>query len=121
MITAGVLFAYQHTAQRGGDEATTRAMVFTTLVFSNILLSLVNRSFTYSVFETIRYKNKLFAIIVVATLVLLFAILHIPAVADFFQVTALSAGQLTMAMVIAGISVLWFEIYKISKRKLYSQ
>src|SRR5690606_26593988 len=75
MLTGRVLFAYQYTAQRGGDDATTRPMVFTASVFSNILLSLVNRSFTYSEFEDIRYKNKPFAIIVLATLFLLYNIL----------------------------------------------
>src|SRR5690606_17693407 len=59
MVTLGVLLAYQYTAQNGGDEITTRAMVFTTLVFSNVLLSLVNRSFVYSIFETLKYRNNL--------------------------------------------------------------
>ena len=117
MIAAGVLFAYQYTVQSGGDEGTTRAMVFTTLVFSNILLSLVNRSFTYSLLETLKYKNKLFPIIIGATLLLLFAILYIPAISGFFQVTALNVGELAMALAIAAVSVLWFEVYKAFKRK----
>lgn len=117
MIAAGVLFAYQYTVQSGGDEGTTRAMVFTTLVFSNILLSLVNRSFTYSLLETLNYKNKLFPIIIGATLLLLFAILYIPAISGFFQVTALNVGELAMALAIAAVSVLWFEVYKAFKRK----
>ncbi len=117
MIAAGGLFAYQYTVQSGGDEGTTRAMVFTTLVFSNILLSLVNRSFTYSLLETLKYKNKLFPIIIGATLLLLFAILYIPAISGFFQVTALNVGELAMALAIAAVSVLWFEVYKAFKRK----
>ena len=117
MIAAGVLFAYQYTVQSGGDEGTTRAMVFTTLVFSNILLSLANRSFTYSLLETLKYKNKLFPIIIRATLLLLFAILYIPAISGFFQVTALNVGELAMALAIAAVSVLWFEVYKAFKRK----
>jgi Ca2+-transporting ATPase len=34
------------------NEQLTRTMVFTTLVFSNVILSLVNRSFYYSVFAS---------------------------------------------------------------------
>lgn len=117
LITLGVLVAYQLTVQNGGDEGTTRAMVFTTLVFANILLSLVNRSFVYSVFESFKYKNNLFPIIIGATLVLLFAILYIPLFADFFQVTGLNFQELSFAFLIAAISVLWFEGYKWIKRK----
>jgi Ca2+-transporting ATPase len=46
MITVGVLFAYQLAVQNGSNEETTRAMVFTTLIFANVFLSLTNRSFT---------------------------------------------------------------------------
>lgn len=117
IIAAGVLFAYQLTAQKGGDEETTRAMVFTTLIFANILLSLTNRSFTSSIFETLKYKNKLFSIVIGSTLVLLFAILYIPIFANFFHLVGLRAKELATALVIASISVLWIEGYKWMKRK----
>jgi len=117
MITAGVLFAYQFTVQRGGDEVTTRAMVFTTLVVSNILLSLVNRSFIYSVVETFRYKNRLFPLVIGVTSLLLFLILYTPVIAQFFHVTGLSVQQLLEVTLIASVSVLWFEVYKWIKRR----
>src|SRR5690606_35750752 len=59
IITAGVLFMYYHAVQNGQNEETTRAMVFSNMIFANIFLSLVNRSFVYSLFESIRNKNKL--------------------------------------------------------------
>ena len=117
MITAGVLFAYQLTVQQGGVEATTRAMVFTTLIFANILLSLVNRSFVYSVFESFKYRNKLFPIVIGTTLILLFAILYIPSFARFFQVNSLNIMELATSFLIAAVSVLWFEGYKWVKRR----
>jgi Ca2+-transporting ATPase len=116
MITAGVLFAYQVTVQNGGDEETTRAMVFSTLIFANILLSLVNRSFVNSVIDSFKNKNNLFPITIGATLVLLFAILYIPSFANFFHVTRLSFSGLGVTFLIAAISVLWFEVYKWIKR-----
>ncbi len=116
MITAGVLFAYRFSSDNGGNEETTRAIVFTTLIFANIFLSLVNRSFVYSVIESFKYKNNLFPLVIGATLLLLFAILYIPPFAAFFKVTALSPEQLVTALVIAAVSVLWFEVYKWIKR-----
>jgi Ca2+-transporting ATPase len=116
IITAGVLFSYQFSVQKGSNEETTRAMVFTTLIFANVFLSLVNRSFVYSMFESLKYKNPLFPIIIGATLVLLSVILYIPFFSDFFQVNRLNAGELGIAISIATVSVLWFEAYKWIKR-----
>lgn len=117
VITLGVLVAYQVSVQNNSNEATTRAMVFTTLVFANILLSLVNRSFVYSVFDSFKYKNNLFPIVIGATMVLLSAILYVPSFARFFQVDSLSAYELGISFLIAAISVFWFEGYKWIKRR----
>ncbi len=117
IITAGVLFAYQFAVQKGGSEETTRAMVFTTLIFANILLSLVNRSFVYSVFDSVKNKNKLFPSIIGVTLVLLFVILYIPLFSGFFHVTGLNIQELGIAFLVAAVSVLWFEAYKWIKRR----
>ncbi|MBB1645454.1 MULTISPECIES: cation-translocating P-type ATPase [Sphingobacterium] len=117
IITAGVLFVYQFAVQKGSNEETTRAMVFTTLIFSNIFLSLANRSLTYSIFDSFKYKNRLFPVIIGATLALLFAILYIPRFADFFNVTGLNIPELGMSYLISAASVLWFEMYKWIKRR----
>ncbi|MDQ6529848.1 cation-translocating P-type ATPase [Flavobacterium sp. LHD-85] len=116
VITIGVLFVYQYTVQNGGSEEKTRAMVFTTLIFANILLSLANRSFHYSLFESFKNKNILFVIINFLTIIMLFAILYIGPLANFFHLTGLNIAELGMAAIIASTSVLWFEVYKLVRR-----
>ena len=120
MITVGVLFAYQLAVQSGSNEETTRAMVFTTLIFANVFLSLTNRSFTYSLFESFKNKNILFPLITLATLILLFAILYIPVFSNFFHVSSLNLKDLGITVLIALVSVLWFELYKWRKRRIQS-
>lgn len=120
IITAGVLVTYQYAIYKGGNEENTRAMVFSTLIFANIFLSLVNRSFIYSIFETIKYKNKLFPIIISATLLMLLMILYIPPFANFFHLESLTWSELLMTILFAILSVFWFEIYKWFKRKRMS-
>ncbi len=120
MITVGVLFAYQLAVQNGSNEETTRAMVFTTLFFANVFLSLTNRSFTYSLFESFKNKNILFPLITLATLILLFAILYIPVFSNFFHVSSLNLKDLGITVLIALVSVLWFELYKLRKRRSQS-
>jgi Ca2+-transporting ATPase len=117
MITVGVLFAYQLAVKNGSNEETTRAMVFTTLIFANVFLSLTNRSFTYSFFESFKNKNFLFPLIIGATLMLLFAILYVPIFSNFFHVSRLNIKDLGITLLIAMVSVLWFEGYKGIKRR----
>ena len=118
VITIGVLFVYQFTVSSGGNEEKTRGMVFTTLIFANILLSFANRSFFYSIFESLKNRNLLLNVITVAILVLLFAILYIKPISRFFKVSALSIPELGITLLVAMVSVLWFEVYKLVKRKL---
>lgn len=116
LIALGVLCAYQWAVYNHNNETTTRAIVFTTLIFANIFLSLVNRSFLYSVFDCFKNKNPLFSIVIGTTLLLLFAILYIPPFASFFQVSSINFHQLGISVSIAAVSVFWFEIYKAFKR-----
>lgn len=117
VITAGVLFVYQYAVHQGHDEQTTRAFVFTNLIIANILLSLVNRSFIYSVFSSLKNNNKLFPYIIITTLFLLAIILYVPPVASFFQLRGLHLGELGFTTAVACCTVLWFEIYKWIKRR----
>lgn len=109
---------YQYSVDLGNDEAKTRALVFSTLIFANILLSLVNRSFYYSVLESFKNRNFLLMGISALVLVLLFVILYVKPVSGFFSVTPLAAAELGMTLLVAAISVLWFEVYKLMKRRI---
>ncbi|MCX8480437.1 MAG: HAD-IC family P-type ATPase, partial [Sediminibacterium sp.] len=51
-ITAGTLFIYQYAIYNGYTESLTRTMTFTTLIVANIFLTLINRSFYYSILTT---------------------------------------------------------------------
>ncbi|HWV64487.1 cation-translocating P-type ATPase [Chitinophaga sp.] len=117
MITAGVMIAYQWSVARGADEVLTRSMVFTTLVFANIFLTLVNRSFYYSFIHSMRNRNRLMVGVIGITLLLLAAMLYAPPVAGFFSITGLSLYELLLCTGISAASVLWFEIWKLGKRK----
>ena len=116
-ITAATLFIYQFSVQKGYGEELTRSMVFTTLIFANVFLTLVNRSFYFSVFTTFKYRNKLMIIMLSITLLLLAIILYIPSFASFFKITSLNLNHISWAIVTAFISVFWFELYKFIKRK----
>ncbi len=116
VITLGILFVYQLTIQNGGNENLTRTMVFTTLVLSNIILSLVNRSFYYSVFYSLKNKNTMMVFVNSITIVMLGLILYISPIANFFDVLPLQLHQIGICMAVSCVSVLWIEIWKWHKR-----
>lgn len=117
VITGGILIAYQYATENGYTENTTRSMVFTTLITANIFLTLVNRSFYYSMITTLRYTNNLVLVIIGITLAVTAALLFIKPFAVFFQFEALSLMQMLICMVLGCMSVVWFEVVKWIRRK----
>ncbi|MBK6545127.1 MAG: cation-translocating P-type ATPase [Saprospiraceae bacterium] len=115
-ITIGTLSVYQYASSHGLNETITRTMVFTTLISANIILTLVNRSFYYSILTTLKYKNRLVLVIISITLMILALLLFVKPLTRFFQFESLSPFQLMLSLGIGYISVIWFEIVKWIKR-----
>jgi Ca2+-transporting ATPase len=115
-ITLGLLFVYQNSVTNGGSEDTTRTLVFLTLISSNIFLTLANRSFYYSVFTTMKYKNSLVTLIIGTTIFATSLLVFIPTLAHFFKFELVSMTQFCYSVVVGGIAVFWIEIYKLIRR-----
>lgn len=117
VITLGTLATYQYAVGNNWEEDTTRAMVFATLITANIFLTLVNRSFYYSIFTTLFYKNNLILGVIGITIVLNTAILFWEPLANFFDFNPLSVAQTSTSIAVGAVSVLWYEIVKFIKRR----
>ena len=99
------------------DQRAVRTIIYATLIFSNIFLTLANRSFYYSIFTTIRYKNHLLPIILLLSLLVLFLSIYLEPVRNIFQFEELKIMDLLLCLVAAFAGVMWVEIYKMRKRK----
>ena len=117
LITAGTLTTYQFAVHNGYNESMTRTMVFITLLSANILLTLINRSFYYSILTTIRYKNDLVWLIIGTTITIAIALIYIPTLSAFFKFSYLSPEQAIASMGIGTVSVIWYETVKWGKRR----
>ena len=115
-ITFGILIAYQYAVTIGLSESHTRTMVYTSLISANIFLTLVNRSFHYSIFTTIKYKNNLVLIIIAITVAITGLMLFVQPLLDFFQFAALNFYQLCLSVGLGFLSVIWFEFVKWRRR-----
>ena len=115
-ITLGLLFVYQYCIRENCTENATRTIVFLTLIASNIFLTLANRSFYYSIFTTIQYKNNLVLLIIGVTLFITVLLLFVPQFSQFFMFDTVSIQHIGLSILVGGISVFWIEIYKGLKR-----
>jgi len=116
VITAGTLFVYQYSVMNNYTEELTRTMIFTVLITANIFLTLINRSFYYSLFTTLKYKNNMVLFIIFTTISLVGLILYLQPLTDFFEFETLNLWQLLTCITIGFISVIWFEVVKLIKR-----
>ncbi len=116
MITVGTLTIYRFAVSYHLNEPTTRTMVFTTLITANIFLTLLNRSFYYSILKTIRYKNHLVLLIIGITVVVTVLLLYLRPLTTFFGFATLNLVQISTCMGAGLISVIWYELIKLLKR-----
>jgi len=116
VIIAGVLLVYVYSVKMWKNEETTRTMVFTTIITANIFLTLVNRSFYYSFFTTLRYRNNLVLLIIALTIGVSGLIMTVRPVRIFFQFSELNLLQLSLSILSGTLSVCWYEAVKWIKR-----
>jgi Ca2+-transporting ATPase len=112
LITTGVLWLYYFSMYLGDTIDTTRTIVFSTLILSNIFLTFTNRSFTENFKRTIQYKNNLAPWIILISAAFLAVILLAPPIREIFGLAPISLTRLLLCTGVAFISVAWFEIYK---------
>ncbi|MBX7108489.1 MAG: cation-translocating P-type ATPase [Chitinophagales bacterium] len=116
IITAGTLIVYQLAVYHGYSEALTRSMVFTALITANIFLTLVNRSFYYSMITTLQYRNHLVLLITFVTTLIAGLLLGVKPLSDFFGFEWPGTNLLIMSAGVGFLSVTWFELVKWGKR-----
>ncbi|MEN0054213.1 MAG: cation-translocating P-type ATPase [Mucilaginibacter sp.] len=112
IIITATLAIYQYAVRHGATEIFTRSMVFICLISANIALTLINRSFYYPIFTTIRYKNNLVPLIVIITMLISILLLYFNPLATLLGFEGLSAWALTVSVAAGLCSVSWFEIFK---------
>ncbi|WP_332369188.1 cation-translocating P-type ATPase [Spirosoma telluris] len=111
-IALAVLGVYYVAMQQGETISVVRTLAFSTLVLSNILLTLVNRSFTQSVFQTIRVPNWMLWVMLSLTFGLLLATLFFPPAQRLFGFATVTASAFGWCTLAALVGVGWIEGYK---------
>lgn len=103
---------------RGQGELDARALAFTILIFSSLALIFINRSWSRYVEGAISVHNKYLWPVLASSLLILMAVLYIPALRKLFHFSFLHPDDLLLSVAAAILSVLGFEGYKYIRRYL---
>lgn len=93
------------------------ALSFTTLVFANLGLIFANRSWTRTVWSTLRTPNPALWWVIGGTTFFLSLALLVPFLRDIFHFSALHPNDLALCLAGGLLSILWFESLKLLRQK----
>jgi Ca2+-transporting ATPase len=94
-----------------------RALSFTTLVVANLGLILTNRSWSRTVLSMFRMPNAALTWVLGGAVIFLAIVLYVPYVKDLFHFSTLHVIDLVICLIAGIISILWFEGFKILKKR----
>jgi len=113
-----IVLAIYISALRGWLNATdATALSFTTLVVANLGLIFANRSWTRTIWATLRVPNTALWSIIGGTLFFLGLVLYVPFLRDVFHFSTLHLNDLALCLAGGFASVIWFEALKLFRQK----
>ncbi len=110
LVVALVAFAISRASHQ--DEGSVRALTFTTLIVANLALIWTNRSWSRTILETLRFRNLALWWVTGGALIFLGLVIYLPPLQRLFRFAPLGGLDVTIAVMAAGASVLWFELLK---------
>ncbi len=117
-ITQGLLglvssaTVYCYAVLSGLEEDAVRSVTFANLVFVNLALLWVNRSWNASFIDSLRVRNSALWWVMGGTLSTLTVALMMPKAQTLFHFQPASNESFVLAFVASALSVAWFEVYK---------
>lgn len=112
IIACFTLAFYFYYMNSGATIEEVRTVVFITLILCNMFLTFANRSFSKTIFYTIRYKNNLAPFVVLISVAFIAALYFIPAVKELFGLGNIPLNMFLLCLAISFVAVMWFEVYK---------
>jgi Ca2+-transporting ATPase len=92
-------------------------MAFATIVSANLALILTNRSWAQTVVGALRRPNKAFWWILALALLALGLVIYVPPLSSLFRFRALNPIDFLICLGAGFVSIIWFEIFKVVKKR----
>ena len=112
-VLATVLVVYVFAMRLGHDEVDCRALAFSTLIVGNLSLIYANRSWSRTIWQTLRSPNRALWWVTAAALVTLAVIIYVPPLRTVFHFSMLHPVDVMVAAAAGFAGVLWFEVMKL--------
>lgn len=114
LVVLLIVFAIAYYSGNGEFDA--RALAFTTLIISNLAMILTNRSWTRTIPEMLNTPNQALWWVLGGGIIFLGLILYVPFLSHLFSFSFLHTKDLLVSFFSGILSIIWFEILKISNR-----
>jgi Ca2+-transporting ATPase len=103
-------------------EEKVRALTFTSLVISNVILILINRSRTLTLWETlVKRRNSAIPWLIAGAVALLLLLLNLPFLREAFDLQSLQWNEYLLLTALSYLSVSWLDLHKIITRRRSGQ
>ena len=116
LIVTFTLFIFA--VKSGYSESVARSFAFVSLVLANLMLIIVNLSWTKNIYEILSSAHKILFIVFISALVCLAVILYVPFFAGLFYLAPLGFFDLALIILAVFLSLVWFEIFKFFKNRI---
>lgn len=124
LSVATVLFVlYMYLLQLGKDEVTIRTIIFLSLVVSNLLLIIVNLTWSKSTIKVLLTPNKLLWLVIGCAVVGMILIVLFEPLRQIFHMTPIPVGDFSYVLLCVVVIFFWLELAKkvwatVFKRKI---
>jgi Ca2+-transporting ATPase len=118
-VLAIVLAVFAVTWHRGLGAAEARTLTFTTMIFANLGLIMTNRSWSRTIFSSVRVPNRAVWWVLGGAVCLLALVLYVPFLRHLFRFGVLHTVDLLTCVAAGGVSVAWFEMFKFIHNHLW--
>ena len=115
LIATFALFIFAIKTGRSENEA--RSFAFVSLVLSNLILIVVNLSWSKNIHRIILSANKVLFFVFTGATVCLLMVLNIPFLSSLFHLGQLNLKDFFLIVAVVFISLAWFEILKLFRNK----
>lgn len=115
LLVVGLVYLYAVIQALSPDQ--TRALVFSTLVMSNLFLLATNRSWQENLITGLRKGNMAFWTVFLGTMTALITGIMVPGLGRLLHLSAVSGKAFIAALILSMSSIVWFEIYKFLIRR----
>ena len=111
-VLAATFILFIFAVKTGKSDLEARSFAFAALVVGNLMLIVVNLSWSRNIYKILLSANKILYIVLFGALLCLMAVLYIPFFADLFHLGPLGLEDLLIIGTVVFLSLLWFEILK---------